>query len=324
MEKDLISVIIPVYNGEKYIQNVLFSLNRQIYNNYEIIFIDDGSTDKTGELLKNCALMNENIEIITQKNAGVSSARNAGLDVANGEFICFIDVDDEININYLSILHQVITSNNADMVICKMTHTTEQKNTVESASELKVFNNKDKFLTNYLYGRLKTGVWASIIRHDIIKSNYLRFKEGYKYSEDLHMEWRLLQFSNVIVTISNPLYIYRLTSNSAMDIFTDDRLHSIILMQDLVEFFKEKNQQFYKKFARFGVSRIAWAVLWQAARYLDYEDFSDFLKKSDFKLYMARNLMFPNLKIILSSLLFCISSNLYYFIVRKITFNYRR
>lgn len=114
----LISVIIPVYNIEKYIFKCLSSVASQKYTNLEIIVVDDGSTDNSGEICDMFAAGDNRIKIIHQKNAGLSAARNAGIDASKGEYIGFIDGDDYIDkMMYYEMIH-IIEQNDADMVIC--------------------------------------------------------------------------------------------------------------------------------------------------------------------------------------------------------------
>lgn len=114
-QKELISVIIPVYNTENYLSPCLESIIRQTYKNLEIIVVDDGSTDKSGVIADEFSLNDTRIKVIHKPNGGVSSARNTGIDIANGKWIGFVDSDDTIEENYFETLINNALKNNADI-----------------------------------------------------------------------------------------------------------------------------------------------------------------------------------------------------------------
>lgn len=116
-EKNLITVIIPVYNSEKYIEKCLTSVTNQIYKNLEIIVVDDGSSDNSIDIIKNYAKKDNRIKIFSQENQGLSAARNVGLDLATGEYIVFLDSDDWLELDALSVAYEILTENNAEVVI---------------------------------------------------------------------------------------------------------------------------------------------------------------------------------------------------------------
>ena len=114
---DLISIIIPVYQVEDYVTECMQSIISQTYTNIEILVINDGSRDKSIDLCRDFAYTDSRIKIIDKQNGGLSSARNSGLDIAKGKFICFIDSDDFIDSNMIMELHNAIIETNADFVM---------------------------------------------------------------------------------------------------------------------------------------------------------------------------------------------------------------
>lgn len=121
----LVSVIIPVYNLENYIENCLNSIISQTYKNLEILCIDDGSTDKSADKIKSMAEKDERIKYIYQENAGVSAARNKGLDVFTGDYVMFVDGDDYIHPQMVEILYDCI--NDGYDMVCTFAQTTDKK-----------------------------------------------------------------------------------------------------------------------------------------------------------------------------------------------------
>ena len=118
MEKELISVIIPCYNVEKYIDRCMESVLNQTYRNLEIILVDDGSTDGTGEIIKKYAEHDHRIKILHQKNKGAGAARNAGMEIASGSYIGFVDSDDWIAEDMYEYLIGIIKEEDADIAAC--------------------------------------------------------------------------------------------------------------------------------------------------------------------------------------------------------------
>ena len=116
----MVSVIIPVYNVEKYLSRCLDSIINQTYRDLQIICINDGSTDNSIQILKKYAAIDNRIVIVNQENKGLSEARNAGLDIANGEYVSFIDSDDWIDLDYYEVLVDLIEKNDADIVMAGM------------------------------------------------------------------------------------------------------------------------------------------------------------------------------------------------------------
>ena len=117
-----VSIIIPVYNNEKYVEKCIRSVMNQTFRDLEILVIDDGSTDKSGEILDHLAAEDKRIRLFHQENSGVAAARNKGLDSATGEYFTFVDGDDYIASDYIEKLHTCAVEKGVKMVICGLTH----------------------------------------------------------------------------------------------------------------------------------------------------------------------------------------------------------
>lgn len=314
-----ISLIVPVYNGEKYIERNFKSVCEQIFRDFEVIYVNDGSKDATAELLNNIKQNHKadfNIKIINKTNNGVSSARNAGMDVAEGEYFCFLDVDDEILPDYLSYMLYLTQKYNVDLVFCA---TSQDRNFVQKEEDIhdKLYT-KEQVLYGYLLRTISTGVWSMLCKADKFKENNFKFAEGYRYSEDIHMMWRLFNVNNYIVGTNKKLYIYYQNPGSAMAIFNEDKLHSIELMKQLEEYFKKTNLDFSPIFKKYAVARMYWSVLWQCALKLDKNEFKAFCKKHNIKIYLKKLISFKSLRVSLSSILGIISLKLFRYLALKI------
>lgn len=184
MKKDLkISVIIPAYNTEKYLTEALDSVVSQTMSDsdYEIIIVNDGSSDHTADILEKYKNLYSNITVINKENGGPSSARNAGLDIASGEYIYFFDADDLLINNSLEALYQCAEEKNADLVIGKYNVLTPYKlSPVRTLDNLVCLDNIDKYNTDILQ---TFALWNKLFRLDLIKQYHLNFK-SVSYSED--------------------------------------------------------------------------------------------------------------------------------------------
>ena len=149
--KSIVSVIVPAYNVEAYIEKCVFSIINQTYNNLEIIIVDDGSTDKTFEICKKIASSDDRIKFVSQKNSGQSAARNKGLELATGEYIGFVDADDWIETHFFEKLVKVAEENELDMCVCNRRVFTEENELLYEMNSVKrsIYTIKD--INRYFY-----------------------------------------------------------------------------------------------------------------------------------------------------------------------------
>lgn len=209
----LVSIIIPVYNLEDYIENCLNSVVNQTYRELEILCIDDGSTDNSAEKIKAFAEKDPRVKYLYQENAGVSAARNKGLDEATGEYVMFVDGDDYIHFQTVEILLKEITQSGYDMVCAKYIFTSILNEKMVPINEYNVFNIKisDAFCnsTDYIY---KT-VWGKLIKTSVAKK--VRFPVGISNGEDRYYMIMLFENEIRIKSIDVVLYFYFNRENSA-------------------------------------------------------------------------------------------------------------
>ncbi|MGL5593102.1 MAG: glycosyltransferase [Cetobacterium sp.] len=319
----MISVIIPLYNVEKYIYDCLLSFENQSYKDFEIIIIDDGSTDKSLEVVKTYIHQSKlNIKIIEQENQGVSVARNTGITNSKGEYICFVDSDDMVSPKYLQELFEKITEE-IDISICNIKNiseaqTYEKKIERERNSEIEIYSSEIA-LNKFLLRDLKPGVWAMIIKKNILEKNNIYFTKGARYSEDIEFIYKILASSNKISLTDSKLYYYRIRGNSAMAIVDNKRKDGFKLMKNLENYYSEKNHSFKDKFKEYGVARWVYATIWQIA--LASPSFYSFKEKSEFYLpnkNMRKLLKFPKKDVRLVALTYIISPYMYFIMINKI------
>lgn len=207
--EDLISIVVPVYNVADFVGECIDSILAQNYKTTEIILVDDGSTDNSGKICDDYAKKHRNIRVIHQKNAGLSAARNKGLSVAKGKYICFIDSDDYILPGYLSELLNAINKNGSNIAVCGYGDILPQEETI-SGQDATI-----RFLTQQ--ENLDILAWNKLYRLDIFKNNDILYPEG-KNHEDNLTTYKLYSHAKKVSYVARSLYYYRERENSIMKI----------------------------------------------------------------------------------------------------------
>lgn len=214
------SIIVPVYKVEKYISNCIESILTQSYKNFELILINDGSPDKCGEICDKYADKDKRIKVIHKKNGGVSSARNIGIQNANGEYIWFVDSDDWIEENALLILFEKIKYNNPDLIIfnskmIKKNNVIINKFNVDNY-ELINMNTNEFFNKYYFKYNIGFELWNKLYKKDIITENNIYFSDEETIGEDLLFNLYYYEHINNYLYIKDILYNYLSREDSAM------------------------------------------------------------------------------------------------------------
>lgn len=200
-----LSIIIPVYNAEMYIERCLNAIINNNLQDIEILVINDGSTDKTGDILKEYEKKyTQFLNIINKNNGGVSSARNQGIELAHGEWITFVDADDIPTYNLLSY----IPDDEADLYCFNWQYTTGEKEGEDLTDAIYSADSRKKFLSQRLVDYIFRTPWAKIFRHSIIRENNLYFNEDYKIGEDNLFMLDYLYYCQTIATTNFLGYIY--------------------------------------------------------------------------------------------------------------------
>ena len=209
-----VSVIVPVYNQEKYIGRCIDSILSQTMTDFELILINDGSIDKSLDILKKYAKKDKRIKVIDQKNMGVAKTRNKGIDLASGEFIAFVDNDDYLDNTYLEEFLDV--SGDADVVVGGYKRVSEEKVLFEK----KITNNNWSKYEN-------VAPWGKIIRASFLKENKIKFF-SYSIGEDIIFNMDLYTLTDKIKVIDNSSYNWFFNtgsvSNTSQKVFNDDIL----------------------------------------------------------------------------------------------------
>ena len=209
-----ISVIIPVYNVEKYLETCLNSVINQTYKNLEIIIINDGSTDNSLSICKKYEKLDKRIILIDQDNKGLSGARNVGIKKATGDYIHFLDSDDYINLNYYEKMIEALDNTDADMVVGGFYYEKyAAKNSVRYDYPYCYTSMEDKFIKTQLY--FKRFAWRYLVKRTLLVDNNILFTEG-RYFEDWDFTTYITILANKIITAPRTEYFYRKNQDGIM------------------------------------------------------------------------------------------------------------
>lgn len=248
-----ISVIVPSFNVEQYLEDCLNSLVKQtIFYDLEIVCIDDGSTDNTIKILEQYKLKYSNIIVVSQDNQGQSSARNAGLKLATGKYIGFIDSDDIINEVYYENLLDTIEKHQADLVVCKLVTLYDNGSVDETNAReyivddfVKIDSNFDDKIKLFLNDKLSVSPCNKLIKRTMLQANNTSFSVGL-YNEDMEFGFDIIEASNVIVKCEESIYYYRQRSSSTTKLATIRVLDMLKVTDNIVAKLNSKYPNQYK------------------------------------------------------------------------------
>lgn len=269
----LISIIVPVYNVEDVIRYCIDSILSQTYSNFELLLVDDGSTDKSGKICDEYADKDSRIRVFHKVNGGVSSARNTGIEAAKGEFICFVDSDDRIKNDFLYLMSETMTNYNADIVVCGYevfchNDVIEMRRYSEQAANY--LKKCDIYLL--VIKTLYSAPWAKLFRKEIIDEYHLRFPEEISLGEDMVFNFLYTDYVNGVYVINQYLYSYYI-----------DNTNSLLrkYRKDLLCDYEKMNQYLVGCLEKWKISDESW-MLYYRGRYYQYENvlFNTFSKEN--------------------------------------------
>lgn len=215
---ELISIIVPIHNGEKTLENCVETIIKQTYYNIEILLIDDGSSDKTMEICQKLQEKDKRIRYFYKENSGVSSTRNYGIDKSKGKYIAFVDCDDTIDEDYIFLMYKVAKEQDVDVVRCKAKRITKKSHNIHE--NLFGFENKkinkeqiDKFIMHIIVPKesINAYCWVLLIKKECI----VKFNTDLYFMEDTEFTIRLLKNINSIYFLDEELYLYNYNEKSA-------------------------------------------------------------------------------------------------------------
>ena len=313
----MISVIVPVYNVEKYLDNCVESIVNQTYKDLEIILVDDGSPDNCPAMCDEWAQKDSRIKVIHKENGGVSSARNIGLDNVTGEYIGFVDSDDYLKSNMYELLIENLTATNSDISVCS-TFLVDENNNIKADNifESQVLNQEEA--VKFLSYKMNNSLWNKLFKKDMFKG--CRFDEGHTFGEDHLILLQVLKNVNRVSFISDSLYYYVQRSNSTTGSKFSKRSFDQVYMKDALYNFVKENYPYvsehYRKLSFTARENICRKIIFSGLE----EKFSKEL--NEYKKYMNKE--FRKVKSVLSKkeiveyVLMCYFKLIYKFLFRRI------
>ena len=212
----MISIVVPAYNAAGVIERCIDSILRQTYSDFELLIVDDGSTDKTAEIVEAKAAQDTRIRLIRQENSGVSSARNAGITAALGELLCFVDSDDTVSTNYLEILYALYSP--GVLPVIDVVRSDSDGSALRPMPEMYTLDSD--WVDSYFCGQLKYGitfaVWNKLYSLQTIHREHIAFIPELSIGEDMLFVFQYLHYCRSICFSSEASYYYTITPGSAM------------------------------------------------------------------------------------------------------------
>ena len=271
-----VSVIVPVYNVEKYLEKCLDSLVNQTLKEIEIIIVNDGSPDNSQKIIDKYAKKYKNIKSYIKENGGLSDARNYGLKKATGDYIAFLDSDDYVSIDMYKKMYEKAISGNFDMVVCDLNYIYENNNEIKRA-----YSNIKNDTTNIKNAMINIypAAWNKIFKKKLFKTG-IEFKKGVWF-EDVEFIYRMLPHIKTIGVIKEPFNQYLQREGSITNSIDKRIYHYIDNWNGLVEYYK--NNDFYNKYyyeLEYCYVRYLYATFIKQASKYKYEDFLDAVNKA--------------------------------------------
>ncbi len=232
----MISVVVPIYNVETYLKECIESIINQTYKNLEIILVDDGSTDNCGNICEEYALKDSRIKVIHKENGGLSSARNAGIDIATGEYITFIDSDDYVSLDMIEWMYNSLKKYNAELISCILT---KNADLLGKGNREKIDVCSPKKALEYILKEknIVTSACAKLYRTDLFEG--VRYPNGFIH-EDFATTYKIFHKCTRIAYSEIPMYYYRYNPTSiTKSKFSKNQLEYFKGAGELQEFIKE-------------------------------------------------------------------------------------
>lgn len=246
MATPLISVIVPVYRVEEYLERCVKSILSQTYKNLEVILVDDGSPDQCPAICDACAEKDVRVKVIHQENKGLSGARNAGIDAASGEYLAFVDSDDYVSPHFIEELYQLLQDTGCAIGQCRFSYVKGDGLVEEGDSAFCIYRGES--LMEQLYGPEEKATcfvvaWNKLYRAELFKETGIRYPEG-RIHEDEATTYRLFHEAKKLAFLDRALYgYYTENGGSITSVFSAKRLQWLTAHEERIAFFKKNGYE---------------------------------------------------------------------------------
>ncbi len=236
---DLISIIVPIYNVEKYLKRCIDSIINQTYTNLEIILVNDGSTDNSKAICDKYKNLDERVKLIDKENGGLSDARNVGINYATGKYIGFIDADDYIDSRMYQILYNNIKNTNSDLSICSYIKIKENEiRNIDFFNDIKIFNKEDALYELLNDNLIDNYAWNKLYNKELF--NQVKYPYGKKF-EDIGTTYKIIDKTKSVVVTNYCGYYYVNRENSITNNLSHNMIQDYIQMVTEMLFFYKDN-----------------------------------------------------------------------------------
>lgn len=265
----MVSIIIPIFNVERYLNRCITSIADQTYQDIQIVLVDDGSTDRSPEICDSWAAKDSRVTVAHQTNGGVSIARNRGLDMATGEYILWVDSDDYIAPETVEIMMRTVMQTHADMVICDFKKGTDAQYTFETSAEIPCEQINSITALDRIYADAHSALryaapWAKLTKRSIYQD--IRYPEG-KIFEDIYTTHKLLLRCDRITVLDIPLFYYFQRPDSIMNAtFSMKKLDYLQALVERIAFFKEHS---FDALESIAYDELLHSLIWEYSRTRD-------------------------------------------------------
>ena len=268
----MVSIVIPVYNVEKYIDTCIKSVVSQTYSDIEIILVDDGSTDSSGAICDRYKSEDSRITVYHTENGGLSAARNYGIDRANGEYLTVVDSDDFVALDFIEYLYKILMDSKSDIAICDYSFVDEDCReyiSQEVKEYTKTWHSEDALKRMLYQQEFTNSAWAKLYKISLFEN--IRYPYG-KLFEDMGTTYKLIMKAKKVAFGSSKKYLYRQRADSIMfSVFDLRKLDCVELAEEMVEEISEKMPKI-----RFAAKARAFSanlhILLQIPDTLDYKE----------------------------------------------------
>lgn len=266
--QDLITVVVPVYNVSSYLDRCIDSLLAQTYQNLDIILVNDGSTDNSGELCDTYAKKDARIRVAHKENGGLSSARNVGISMALGKYIGFVDSDDWVTEDMFEYLHSLLTDNHADIAVsnltrCKSVSDANKIMKYHKESSINIYS-QEEYIKKFMKIDSQTieyYAWNKLYKKELLTSK--QYPDG-KTAEDVLGTFKALLSANRIVQSNKVTYFYYVNPTSITASFSEKKANDLLYVWDEVVKLSKDNE-LYHSWAILNRKRIDFTILFQIA-----------------------------------------------------------
>ncbi len=315
-KENLITIIIPVYKVEKYINKCIDSIINQTYRNIEIILVDDGSPDNCGKICDDYAKNDERIKVIHKKNGGLSDARNIGLKNSNGKYVLFVDSDDYIETFAVEYLYNLNRKYEADIAIgcTNLIYENIENNNINNKNDtIKEYNTQEALEAMLYNTEFTNNAWNKLYKRDLFEN--IEYPIGALY-EDLAITYKLIGKSTKVVLGSKKTYNYLIDRKDSImnNEFNEKRIQGLIYTEEILEFIMKE----YPQIEKAAIARLYMECIFILLKLPYNRKYSEYNKKVKYYIRKYRKIVITDSKMPKKQKMLCISVIFSRFILRTV------